>query len=71
MNLIVEENPSFVRDSNTKAIINIDSDSYNMALNRKKKIVEQQEKIGELQTQLDELLQWKQQIVEMLQEKNK
>lgn len=70
MNLIVQENPNYVRDSNTKAIINVDSESYLIAVNRKKKLLEQQDKIVELQGQLDDLLTWKEQIMQMLEEKS-
>ena len=70
MNLVVKDNPNFVRDSNTKAIINVDSESYTIAVNRKKKLLEQQDRIVELQQQLDDLLQWKQQIIEMLEKKS-
>lgn len=69
MNLIVQENPDYVRDSNTKAIINVDSEAYTIAYNRKKMLKEQQNKITELQQQLDSLLTWKEQIVQMLEEK--
>ena len=71
MNLKIENTPNFVRDSSTGAIINTDVDSYTIALNRKKKLTEQQEKITELQIQLDDLLHWKQQIVELLENNNR
>lgn len=69
MNLIVQENPNYVRDSNTKAIINVDSEAYTIAYRRKKRLREQQNTIVELQEQLDSLLAWKEQIVQMLEEK--
>lgn len=71
MNLIVQDNPSYVRDSSTKAIINIDNEAFTIAYNRKKRLREQQNKISELQQQLDSLLEWKEQIIQMLDEKNK
>lgn len=70
MNLTVQENPSYVRDSNSKAVINVDSEAYAIAYNRKKKLHEQQNKIVELQSQLDSLIEWKNQVMQMLDEKN-
>jgi hypothetical protein len=69
MKLKVQDSPNYVRDSNTQAIINVDTESYNIALRRRKKNTEQQEKITELTQQLDELIAWKKQIEEMLDEK--
>ena len=70
MNLILQENPQYVRDSSTKAIINVDSESYMIAINRKKNTADQANRIQELQQQLDELLQWKEQIITLLQNKS-
>lgn len=70
MNLILQENPQYVRDSSTKAIINVDSESYMIAINRKKNTADQANRIQELQQQLDELLQWKEQVITLLQNKS-
>lgn len=69
MNLKIENTPNFVRDSNTKAIVNTDIDSYNIFLKKKKKINDQQSTIKDLQRQLEELLLWKEQIVNLLENK--
>ena len=69
MKIPVQDSPNYVRDSNTQAIINVDTESYDIALRRKRKNTEQQGKIAELTQQLNELVAWKKQIEEMLDEK--
>lgn len=69
MNLKIEDAPNLVRDSNTRAIINTDSDSYTIFVNKKKKLRDQQTTIKDLQLQLEELLLWKQQITNLLDQK--
>jgi hypothetical protein len=69
MNLKIEDAPNLVRDSNTRAIINTDSDSYTIFVNKKKKLRDQHTTIKDLQRQLEELLLWKQQITNLLDQK--
>jgi hypothetical protein len=62
----VEENPTLERDTFSNAILNADRVAYRAAVRRKKHIRQQENKIFELQNQVDNLLQWKEEIIKML-----
>jgi hypothetical protein len=64
--IVVEENPTLERDSFSNAILNVDRAAYCAAVRRKKHIRQQENKIFELQNQVDNLLQWKEEIIKLL-----
>ncbi len=67
--LKVEESSSLERDVFTNAILNTDNVAYNAALRRKKYIKSQERLVQELQKQVQELLQWKEEITAFLSKK--
>ena len=61
---VVENNPKFLRDISSKAIVSIDSDSRNMYLQRKKylqtkesKLEEFNSRISHLENKIDDILE--------------
>jgi len=65
----VEDAPSLERDSFSNAILNSDTEAYRAVINRKKRMRNQERLIAELHKKVEELLQWKSEITEMLQKK--
>ena len=67
--LKVKDNPGLVRDSKSKAIINVDSAAYNEYQNKKllqSKVINMNEEIDELKQSVDEIKQLLTQIVKRL-----
>ena len=62
----VEENTTLERDSFSNAILNTDRSAYNAAVRRKKHIKQQESTICSLQQQVQELLDWKDEIIKLL-----
>ena len=62
----VEENAALERDSFSNAILNTDRSAYNAAVRRKKHIRQQENTICSLQQQVQELLDWKEEIIKLL-----
>lgn len=68
--LQVEDNESLERDVFSNAILNKNVDAYNSAINRKKRLLEDKKTIEQLKEQISELLEWKNQIVNILEKNN-
>lgn len=66
----VIDNESLERDKFSNAILNRNVDSYNSAINRKKQLIENKKTIEQLKDQIEELLEWKNQIVNILEKNN-
>lgn len=66
----VTGNDSLERDSFSNAILNCDNDAYNHAVNRKKNILENKKTIENLKAQVEELLNWKNEIINILNKKD-
>ena len=67
--LKVKDNPGLVRDSKSKAIINVGSAAYNEYQNKKllqSKVINMNEEIDELKQSVDEIKQLLTQIVKRL-----
>lgn len=69
----VKDNPTLVRDSYSKAIINTDVSAYNavchrrnMQLKHENTIADLYSQIEELNNQIDNLLEWKESVIEQL-----
>jgi hypothetical protein len=62
----VKEDPTLERDSYSGAILNSDRSAYNAAVQRKKHIRAQERTIEDLRSQVEELLSWRDQIIELL-----
>lgn len=67
--LKVEDAPSLERDSFSKAILNSDTATYSSVIRRKKHLRNQEQLIIELNKKVEELLLWKEEIIEMLSKK--
>jgi hypothetical protein len=66
----VIDNESLERDKFSNAILNRNVDSYNSAINRKRQLIENKKTIEQLKDQIEELLEWKNQIVNILEKNN-
>lgn len=69
MKLKVEGHPNLVRDSGSKAIINIDKDAYREHVAKKNlhsKVINMDEEISELKTSVDEIKQLLFQILQRI-----
>jgi len=72
----VESNPTLVRDSYSKAIINTDVSAYNMVCHRRKQVADNKATIDDLYAKInglydiiDILLDWKESVITANQEK--
>lgn len=62
----VVDNASLERDQFSGAILNCNFDAYNSAISRKKQLIENQKTISELKSQVEDLLNWKNEIINIL-----
>jgi hypothetical protein len=66
----VQDDPTLERDTYSSAILNADRSAYNAAVRRKKHIKAQERTIVELQNQVDSLLAWRDEVVQLLAKKD-
>jgi hypothetical protein len=67
----VKDNPSLVRDSFSKAIINVDRNTYTQSRTRKKNLLEKDQKIASLEEAMETLRQEQAELVKLVKSMTK
>lgn len=62
----VIDNDSLERDKFSNAILNNSNEAYHSAVSRKKQLIENQKTITDLKRQVEDLISWKNEIINIL-----